>query len=511
MRHRLMQLSFAVTLLVAMALIAVAVTPYILAAPPDNHEKDRYIVVLRNRSDNPDTTADFATKHGAKVQHVYHSALRGFSAMIPANAVAAIESNPQVLYVVADRPVQITAKKPKSTPTPTPSPKPSPTPTPKPTPTATPVPTPSPTPVPSPSPTVTPTPTPVPSPTPSPTPDPTPTPTSPPSPTPTPSPLVQQASTGLRRIGASTDGIHQTLANKGAGIGVAVVDTGVDLTHPDLAPVVDGVSCVSGVPSSADDNGHGSHVAGIIAARDNGIGTVGVAPAATLYSVKVLNSSGTGSWSDVICGIDWVIQNAKNADGSQRIQVMNLSLGGSGSSDNNCGNTDNDPLHQAICAARDAGITIVTAAGNSGTSVSTTVPAAYSDAVITVSALTDTDGGAGGLGTAASFGADDDFASFSAYGSAVTVGAPGVAIYSTYRNDGYVTMSGTSMAAPFVTGSAVLDLQQHPGSTWLQVKSDLISSGETGASTCSPSALGGLCHEDTQSRHPEPILRLTGF
>lgn len=92
----------------------------------------------------------------------------------------------------------------------------------------------------------------------------------------------QQASTGLQRIGGSNDGVHQTLTNKGTGVGIAVLDTGIDLNHPDLPPVQNGKTCIKGTKNAQDDNGHGTHVAGIISARDNGIGVVGVAPQATL-------------------------------------------------------------------------------------------------------------------------------------------------------------------------------------------------------------------------------------
>ena len=103
-------------------------------------------------------------------------------------------------------------------------------------------------------------------------------------------------------------------AHTPSGVGVAVIDTGVALTHPDLN-VVDGESCVKGNPKANDDNGHGTHVAGTIAAKNNGSGVIGVAPGTTIYAVKVLNRFGSGTWSQVICGIDWVT--AQNLDDSQ--------------------------------------------------------------------------------------------------------------------------------------------------------------------------------------------------
>ena len=114
-------------------------------------------------------------------------------------------------------------------------------------------------------------------------------------------------------------------AHTPSGVGVAVIDTGVALTHPDLN-VVDGTSCVKGNPKANDDNGHGTHVAGTIAAKNNGSGVIGVAPGTTIYAVKVLNRYGSGTWSQVICGIDWVTANSA----SLNIKVANLSLGGTG-------------------------------------------------------------------------------------------------------------------------------------------------------------------------------------
>ncbi|HEX8923581.1 MAG TPA: S8 family serine peptidase, partial [Patescibacteria group bacterium] len=199
------------------------------------------------------------------------------------------------------------------------------------------------------------------------------------SPTPTLSP-AQTTPTGVGRIGLNA-------SNKGKGVGVAVIDTGIDLTHPDLAAnIVANTTCVARTNDGNDDNGHGSHVAGTIAAVDNTIGVVGVAPQAKLIAVKVLDSSGNGSWSSVICGIDWVTSNASRYN----IKVANMSLGGSGSGDNNCGLTNNDALHQAICnSTKNSGVAYVVAAGNNGTNTSGFVPAAYDDTVITVSALAD--------------------------------------------------------------------------------------------------------------------------
>ncbi len=298
----------------------------------------------------------------------------------------------------------------------------------------------------------------------------------------------QAVPTGINRIEALAN------PNKGAGVGVAVLDTGIDLTHPDLAAnIIAGKNCLSTRKNANDDNGHGSHVAGTIAALNNGIGVVGVAPQAKLAAVKVLNSQGSGTWSSIICGLDWVKANAA----ALNLKVVNMSLSGGGSSDGNCGLTNGDALHQAICRVRDAGVTIVVAAGNSGASAAAEVPAAYDDAVITVSALADSDGQAGGLGAATSYGADDTFASFSNYGPVVDLGAPGVSIRSTWKGGSYATISGTSMASPHVAGAAALYIASQPGSVWSQVRDALRAAAEA----------AGAGHQDPSGLHPEPVLK----
>lgn len=260
--------------------------------------------------------------------------------------------------------------------------------------------------------------------------------------------------TGVRRTGAAVD---QTVS-EASPVNVAVIDTGINLTHPDLNAVA-GKSCVAG--DTNDQNGHGTHVAGTIAAKNNGTGAVGVAPGTKLWAVRVLDANGSGLTSGVICGIDWVTSTRTDADPTNDITVANMSLGGSGVSTDNCGRTTGDAMHIAICNATAAGVTFVVAAGNSGADEQNFTPAAYPE-VLTVTAVSDSDGLPGGLGGSLSCIAngDDTAASFSNYATravdiAHTIAAPGSCIRSTYPG-GYATMSGTSMASPHVAGLVAL-------------------------------------------------------
>jgi subtilisin family serine protease len=272
---------------------------------------------------------------------------------------------------------------------------------------------------------------------------------------------------------ANIDGVDDRV-----NVDVAVLDTGIDVDHPDLPAVVGGrhfYSITYGRPSSRgsfednnydDDEGHGTHVAGTIAALDNSIGVVGVVPGARLWAVKVLDSSGSGSFSDVIKGIDWVTANA------DQIEVANMSLSGQGSLAS---------LRTALQNSVAAGVVFVVAASNDSLDVygqdatfgtnDDIIPAAYPE-VMTVSAMGDTDGQAGGSGADTSrYTGDDTFADFTNYssnvtgsnpvtspGAAIDVAGPGVDILSTYPGGGYATASGTSMASPHVAGLVALEI-----------------------------------------------------
>lgn len=238
-------------------------------------------------------------------------------------------------------------------------------------------------------------------------------------PTPAPQP-AESLPWGVERVKANLVWPSGNIADP---IKVGIIDTGISNTHPDLlANVQGGVNTINPLKSWNDDNGHGSHVAGIVAALDNDIGVIGVGPAINLYAIKALNRNGSGFLSDIIEGIQWAVAN--------NIQVINMSLGTA---------SDIQSFRDAVTSAKNAGIVVVAAAGNSGGSV--IFPAAYPE-VIAVSA-TDR---------------NNVIASWSSHGPEVDLAAPGMGIYSTYKGTSYATLSGTSMAAPHVAGSAALVL-----------------------------------------------------
>ena len=285
---------------------------------------------------------------------------------------------------------------------------------------------------------------------------------------------AQTTPTGINRVDAELSPTARVNGlDERVNVDVAVIDTGVDLDHPDLNVYTAGAKNCSTGTSADDGNGHGSHVAGTIGAIDNANGVVGVAPGARIWPVRVLNNAGSGTWSAIICGIDYVTANAS------QIEVANMSLGGTGTDDGNCGRSNNDAMHTAICNSVAAGVTYVVAAGNETDNAANHVPAAY-DEVITVSALADFNGLPGG-GAAATCRSDvdDTFASFSNYGADVDIIAPGVCINSTWKGGGYNTISGTSMASPHVAGGAALYAAGNPSASPAQVKSALQNAGTT--------------------------------
>ncbi len=285
--------------------------------------------------------------------------------------------------------------------------------------------------------------------------------------------LNQEVPIGVDRVDGD---LSPTASGDGSGAvdaDIAILDTGIDLTHPDLN-VYHEKTFVPGTSSADDDNGHGTHVAGIAAAKDNSIGVVGIAPGARLWSIKVIDSNGAGSVSDIIAGIDYVTAH------SDEIDVVNLSFGCECSS---------PALDAAINNAVQAGVVFVVAAGNSHKDASSFSPARNPN-VIAVSAMADSDGKCGGQGSSTKYGNDDTFASFSNYGEPVDMVAPGVGILSTYGDGNYAQLSGTSMAAPHVTGGIALYESSHPGATPAQIKAALDDSGSKPASGCNGDGQG---------------------
>jgi subtilisin family serine protease len=257
----------------------------------------------------------------------------------------------------------------------------------------------------------------------------------------------QQIPTGVRRIfgddnpALDIDGQDDARVD----VDVAVLDSGIgDHTDLDVVTRTDcsmGAGCTDG--AGYDETGHGTHVAGTIAALDNGYGVVGVAPGARLHSVKVCSTGDQCLLSSIVAGVDYVTAHAGT------IEVANMSLAGRGSS---------TALDQAITGAVDAGVVPVVSAGNEHSDVAGYLPGHHPD-VVTVSALADGDGEPEGLGASSPCGPlvqDDVLADFSNFGTDVEVSAPGVCILSTGIGGGYEMRSGTSMAAPHVAGAAAL-------------------------------------------------------
>jgi Subtilase family len=276
---------------------------------------------------------------------------------------------------------------------------------------------------------------------------------------------------------------------------IAILDTGISLIHPDLN-VYRNVSFVEGTTSGNDDNGHGSHVAGIAAAKDNSIGVLGSAPGARLWAIKVCGSSGQCKISNQIKGIEYAIKHANEID------VLNISIE----------NPNSPALNNILAQAVKAGITVVVSAGNWGKNAASFSPA-NNPLAITVSAMGDSDGKCGGVGkpmvlkkgNSTTAVMDDTFAFFSNFGPNVKLAAPGVDIFSTYNGTGYSLDSGTSMAAPYVAGAAAVYKAQFPKATPSEVLSYLQRSGSTPTTICDGGAHGYFTGAPLGSIH-EPLL-----
>lgn len=193
-----------------------------------------------------------------------------------------------------------------------------------------------------------------------------------------------------------------------------------------------------------DDNGHGTHVAGTIGALDNELGVIGVAPQADIYAIKALDQYGNGSYSDIISGIEWAIDN--------NIDIINMSIGGT---------TKSKTLETAVNNAYNAGILLVASAGNNGYDKKGTItyPAAY-DSVIAVGAVDE----------------NNTRAYFSSVGRQLELMAPGVNVLSTVPNNSYASYSGTSMASPHIAGSAALLWEANPNLSNVEIRNLLNNS-----------------------------------
>jgi subtilisin family serine protease len=229
--------------------------------------------------------------------------------------------------------------------------------------------------------------------------------------------------------------------SEGEGVAIAVLDSGVDLTHPLLTPNLGpGTNLIEPGRPPVDDSGHGTHIAGLIAAQRTWAPVIGVAPKACVHPVKILSKSGRGQLSDLIRGIGWAVD--------QKIPLINLSAGVPDPSDS---------LTRAVRAATAAGTLVIAAAGNGGGTVG--YPAALPE-VVAVTALDPT----------------DRVAAFCSTGTGVDLAAPGVSMLSTMPGGGTGRKSGTSFASPLVSGAAALFLSLHPRTTPAQLKEALLAS-----------------------------------
>ncbi len=306
-----------------------------------------------------------------------------------------------------------------------------------------------------------------------------------PGPQPQPPTPGQVIPAGVARIGANI------VQENGVGIGVAVVDTGLDFYHSDL-PISPTAFFVSPgfayyTTKAQDDAGHGTHVGGIVAAKNNNQDVVGVAPGATLYAVKVLDNTGSGYDSDVAGGLDWVAANAATV--VPKIRVINMSLGRPASADDSL-------MHDAVANAVAAGLSVVVAAGNDAAmEVSQMVPAGFPE-VIAIASTTAKTGTSNNkryaaikADTASSFTTDGKFDLITGIG--VVISAPGeeqenivfpfinsLGILSTALGGGTTRMSGTSMAAPHAAGVVALMLDKDPALTPVQIKTMLLLNGD---------------------------------
>ena len=277
---------------------------------------------------------------------------------------------------------------------------------------------------------------------------------------------LAHASLAVSRVEVGADKA-EAAGYTGAGVNVAILDTGIESVHPALSGRITGCVQFSGGLRTAlceDDNGHGTHVAGIVGGSRTTLGDPGVATGVTFSAVKVLNSAGVGLVSDIIAGMDWIVQN-KNVYG---IRVMSASLGAAGCGD---GTSDDSRAADRVMAN---GVVAVIAAGNEGPDKCTVGTPGDAKTVITVGAVDD---------RSTTDINDDVIAGFSSRGPTKDgrvkpeIVAPGVAIRSAFLGGTYVALSGTSMATPHVSGVVALMLEQNPSLSPAQVRDSIMKTG----------------------------------
>lgn len=387
------------------------------AASADETAPGRYIVVLEDSVDHPGQVADrHQAAYGAEAQGIYRDALSGYVADVPAGELAQLRADPKVEFVVQDR---VVAKLP-STSTGAVRCKDIPG-----------------------------------------------------------EPLddIQCLTDNIKRIAGDRSSSRSGDGRGKENVNVAIIDSGVDIDHPDLN-VAGGVDCTSDSPIADpalydDYFGHGTFVGGVVGAKDNALGMVGVAPGTPLWSARVVDDNGEIFESYVLCAVDWVTSTRTDRNKKNDIAVANMSITGEGSDDGNCGRTNQDAVHRAFCRSVNAGTTYTNSAGNGDDEgvpldVRDWVPAAY-DEVLNVTAMGDFDGKPGGRSEPDCYGDpfyeefgqfDDEVAIFSNFATLAsdrnhTIAAPGVCTESTVP-DGYGIADGTSFSAPAVAGTAAL-------------------------------------------------------
>lgn len=343
-----------------------------LSATSSSVIPDHYIVVFRGSVRDPRTqAAALAARHGATVGHTYASALRGFSAVIPASAVAALTADPSVEYVEPDQVARIVT-------------------------------------------------------------------------------VQTPATWGLDRVDQRDLPLNNSYTYNvtGAGVNVYIIDTGIRTTHTEFGGrAVGAFGAVNDGNGTNDCNGHGTHVSGTA-----GGATYGVAKNVQLYAVRVLDCAGSGSYADVIAGVDWVTANRVNP------AVANMSLGGPTST----------ALDQAVVNSINSGVTYAISAGNDNTNACNGSPARVAQAITVGSTMS-----------------TDARSSFSNTGSCVDIFAPGSSITSAWNTSDVATavLSGTSMSSPHVAGAAALYLSANPTATPAAVATALTDSATNGKVT----------------------------